>query len=292
MTVIDAHAHLELPIPGVTPDPKREKMPRLLIRNYEWLRFHNPLWKGEPPEYARILLALENQLRLSMGCRENLLRYMEKNGIEKSVVHPVAPFVTGDVYLELCRGEPRLIPFASVHPSSEDWEKDLHLQMKGGCRGLKIHPILQRIAPEDPFYFNLLEAFRTYGKPVMAHTGEFDYYVVKDGYSAFGNTLRLEKLIAVFPDIPFILGHMGLYYPAKAIWLAQRYQNVYLETSFQSLKVVREALRVGGHDRVMFGSDWPESDSKCALKIARRAAGKNEILRNKLTGGNIMALLE
>ena len=288
--VVDAHAHLETPIYGVTPDPGRRKMTRLLMWNYELLGFHNPLWKGEPPGPARTLIALENQLRLSMGCKENLLRYMDRNGIDKSIVLPIAPFSTGAEYLEACAGEPRLIPFASVHPSG-DWEKELQEAMQGGCRGLKIHPNLQRIAPEDPFFFDLLEAFAPYGRPLIAHTGEFDYYIVKDGYAAYGDIRRLEKLIAAFPNVPFILGHMGLYYPERAIELARRYEHTYLETSFQPLKIVREALDAAGRERVMFGSDWPESDSKYALRIARKAAGEDNELCDRLTGDNILALV-
>lgn len=288
--VVDAHAHLETPISGVTPDPGRKRMTKLLIWNYELLGFHNPLWKGEPPGPARALIALENQLRLSMGCKDNLLRYMDKNGIDKSVVLPVAPFVSPEYYLEECRGEERLIPFTSVHPSG-DWEKELRGAMEGGCKGLKIHPILQRLAPEDPFYFELLEAFAPYGRPVIAHTGEFDYYIVKDGCAAYGDTLRFEKLVAAFPQVPFILGHMGLYYPEKALELARRHENVYLETSFQTLRNVKEAIKVAGRERVMFGSDWPESDSKYALKIARKATGEDAELRERLTGANILALV-
>lgn len=288
--IVDAHSHLEVPIHGVTPDPRRKRFTWLLIRNYELLGFNNPLWKGEPPEWARILIAVENQLRLSMGSKENLLRYMDRNGIDKSVVYPVAPFTGPRDYLEQCRGEERLIPFTCAHPSS-GWEKELRLAMEGGCRGLKIHPILQRIPPEDPFYFHLLEAFAPYGRPVVAHTGEFSYYVTDDGCFSYGDVRRFEKLIAAFPGVPFILGHMGLYYPERAMELARRYDNVYLETSFQPLRVVREAVRVAGRERVFFGSDWPESNQKYALSIARRAAGEDAEMMERLTGGNILALL-
>jgi len=257
---------------------------------YEIMGFRNPLWRGEPPGPARALIALENQLRLSMGSRENLLRYMDRNGIERSVVLPIAPFSTSREYLESCAGEPRLIPFASACPSP-GWERELGEAMERGCRGLKIHPILQRIAPEDRFYFDLLEEFAPHRRPVLIHAGEFDYYVVRDGYASYGDTLRYEKLIRAFPEVPFILGHMGLYHPEKALRLAERYENVYLETSFQPLRVVREAIWVAGAERVMFGSDWPESDPRYALRIARRAAGADEGLRERITGGNVLALL-
>ncbi len=288
--IVDAHCHLQMPIHGVTPDASRWKFPRMLIWSFEILGYRNPLWRGEPPEPARMIIALENQLRLSMGSREKLLHYMDANGIDYSVVLPIAPFVSSRDYLEACQGQPRLIPFATAYPG-EGWVEDLREAMQGGCQGLKIHPILQRIPPEDPFYFQLLEEFRRYGKPVIAHTGEFDYYIVKDGFASYGDVRRLEKLIAAFPDIPFILGHMGLYYPERALELARRYPHVYLETSFQRVAVVSRALRVVGRERVLLGSDWPESNSKYALAIARKVAGNDQELFQRISGGNILALL-
>lgn len=288
--IIDAHTHMQSVINGVTTDPERKKMTRLLMWNYELMGFNNPLWKGAPPEWARIIIAMEGQLRISQGCKDNLLRCMERNGVDRSVVCPVAPFATPREYLDTCAGDPRLIPFTCAHPGG-DWERELKEAMEGGCRGLKIHNILQRVPPEDPFWFEVLEAFAPYGRPVEMHSGEFDYYIVKDGYAPYGDTLRFEKLIAAFPQVPFILVHMGLYFPEKALELARRHDNVFLETSFQSRKVVREALRVAGRERVMFGSDWPESDPKYALKVARQVAGEDEELREKLLGGNILALV-
>ncbi|MDY6794990.1 MAG: amidohydrolase family protein [Actinomycetota bacterium] len=288
--IVDAHTHMKAVIYGVTTDPKRQKFTWLLMRSYELLGFHNPLWRGDPPEIGRIIVALENQLRLSMGCKENLLRYMDINGIDRSIVCPIAPFASPREYLDICAGEPRLIPFTCIHPS-QDWERQLKEAMQGGCKGLKIHNILQRIPPEDPFWFEVLEVFAPYGRPVQIHSGKFDYYIVKDGYAPYGDTLRFEKLIAAFPQVPFILVHSGLFFPDKALELAGRYDNVYLETSFQPLKVVREALRVAGRERVLFGSDWPESNQKYALSIAVKAAGEDAGLKERLTSGNILALV-
>lgn len=288
--IVDAHTHIEVPIYGVWPHPERRKMTKLLMWSYELMGFNNPLLKGEPREWARILVAMEGQLRVSMGCKKNLLHYMDKNGIDMSVVCPLAPFTKPMDYLDECKGEERLIPFTCAHPSP-NWEKEMHRAMKGGCKGLKIHPILQRIPPEDPFFFDLLEAFAPYGRPVEAHSGEFSYYVTDDGCSHYGDSDRFEKLIAAFPTIPFIMVHTGLHYPEKAIEIARRYENVYLETSFQPQKVVSEAVRVAGRERVMFGSDWPESDPKYSLRIARKAAGDDEDLRKRITGGNILALI-
>ena len=88
--IVDAHTHMEAIIHGVSLDPRRRKMTRLLMWNFELMGFNNPLWRGEPPEWARIVIAMEGQLRISMSSKDNLLRFMDRNGIDRTVVHPIA----------------------------------------------------------------------------------------------------------------------------------------------------------------------------------------------------------
>ncbi|MHB8780317.1 MAG: amidohydrolase family protein [Candidatus Geothermincolia bacterium] len=290
MKVIDAHAHLELPIDGLTPQPARKRQPKGFMWQFELLRFNPLLWPLNAMEPFRTFISVENQFRLSMGSPENLLSFMDRNGIGYSVVHPVAPFTSSASYLGQCSGNTRLIPFASACPG-EDWEGRLKEALDAGCRGVKIHPILQRLAPEDEFYFQLAEVVRPYKKPILSHTGVFDYYTVADGYKCHGDVRRFEPLVKAFPDLPFIFGHSGLAAAAVAVGIASRYPNVYLETSFQSAGRVKRALEELGGERVMFGSDWPESNQKTALGIARRVAGADRDLLDGLLWRNIEQLI-
>lgn len=289
--IIDIHAHLELNLPGVPQDPSRRKYPRLFMYLFEKLGFRGNRRKRPLPEAVRILISLENQLRLSMASRENLLGNMDRNGIDVSVLLPIAPFSTSEDYLEKVKDEPRMLTFASAHPLQGDWAGRLHAAMENGCRGLKIHPILQELEPSSEFYFNLLEEYGKYGRPVLTHSGPFNYYIPRSPYSLYGSVSRFVPLISSFPHIPFILGHMGIHESGDAIQVASQYENVYLETSFQSLRSVREAVKTVGKERVLFGSDWPEADQGTSLKIARKAAGSDRDLMERILGKNAESLI-
>ncbi|MEW5783472.1 MAG: amidohydrolase family protein [Bacillota bacterium] len=292
MKVIDIHTHLELHLPGVPQDPQRKRPPRLFMKLYEKMGYSTPLWRsGNYPEPIRILISLDNQLRLSMASAENLLAYMDRSGVSVSVAMPIAPFVSSQLYLDKVAGNPRLLAFAGAHPDDTAWPANLRAAMVGGCRGLKIHPIAQQLEPSCEFYFNLLEEFRAYGKPVLTHTGTFDYFIPRSPCAAYGSPERFRKLISSFPDVPFILGHMGIHEREAAIALALKYDNVYLETSFQSAAVIRRAVRQVGRERVLFGSDWPESEQLIPLKMARRAAGRDSDLAERLLWKNAEALI-
>ena len=292
MKIIDIHTHLELHIPGIPQDRRRKKPPRLFMYLFEKMGYSTPVWKkGNYPEPLRMMISLDNQLRLSMASAENLLGYMDKSGVDYSVAMPIAPFISGKEYLEKTKEFPRILSFTSAHPSDQEWPKTLRQSMEAGCRGLKIHPIAQEINPESQFYFDLMEEFRRYNRPVLTHCGVFEYFITKSNAAAFGKPAVLEKLVSSFPDIPFILGHMGIHEPDEAIMLAEKYENVYLETSFQPWRKIKEAISRAGSHRVLFGSDWPESEQLTPLKIARRAAGKDYALAEAILGKNALALI-
>jgi len=292
MKVIDLHTHLELNLPGIPQDNRRNKPPRLFMYLYEMMGYRSPFWgKGNYPEPVRMLISLDNQLRLSMASVDKLLACMDRSGVTVSVAMPIAPYITASDYLARIESIPRILTFSTVHPQDRSWEDTLRRDMERGCRGVKIHPIAQGLDPEGEFYFHLFEELEQYGKPVLAHTGEFEYFIPKSPYSVYGQIPRFEKLIASFPRVPVILGHMGLFDAQVAIELARRYENVYLETSFQSVAVVRRAIKEVGRHRVIFGSDWPESEQWMPLRIARRAAGKDRDLAERLLWKNAQQLI-
>ena len=83
----------------------------------------------------------------------------------------------------------------------------------------------------------------------------------------FGNPLELYKLAAEFPAAKFIVPHFGAGMFREAMMLADLCPNVFLDTSSSNKwmhyeaaptdlpTVFRQALRVVGHERLLFGSD-------------------------------------
>jgi uncharacterized protein len=83
----------------------------------------------------------------------------------------------------------------------------------------------------------------------------------------FGNPLELYKLAAEFPTCKFIVPHFGAGLFREAMMLADLCPNVYLDTSSSNKwmnydvaptnlpTVFKQALRVVGHERLLFGSD-------------------------------------
>jgi uncharacterized protein len=128
----------------------------------------------------------------------------------------------------------------------------------------------------------VLDAARQHHLPVLLHTGEFSYTA----------PIMLLGMIQAYPDLTFIIGHMGSpTYVLDAIELAKRYPNVLLETSgMPSPSMLRRAVIECGADRVLFGSDYPFWHPE--VERARvEAAGLGRTATQQVLGENALQLL-
>ena len=84
-----------------------------------------------------------------------------------------------------------------------------------------------------------------------------------------GNPEAFESWYTEFPQVKFILAHMNLHDPQIAMDLAEKYPNLMVETSWQPMEVISEAVRRLGSQRVLFGSDWPIGGQNVEIGLER-----------------------
>jgi predicted TIM-barrel fold metal-dependent hydrolase len=223
---------------------------------------------------------------------ENLLSSMDAAGISGSVVLPIEPFTTTDMALAACRGTGRLIPFATVSTKERDPAGALARMKARGARGLKLHPAIQDQPPDSPFHRALVGAAQDLRIPVVAHTGCVDL----EGYGDPGHARveAYEPLLREFPRVRFVLAHMNLFDPGAAIDAARRFENVFLDTSWQPEGIVRRAAKALGASRLVFGSDWPFPGARprSAIDIVVRALDRRPEALEQVLWRNACRLLD
>jgi len=222
----------------------------------------------------------------------NLLESMDDAGISASVVLPIEPYTSTDVALALCRGHPRLVPFATVPTRERDPAAALGRMVEQGARGLKLHPALQNAAPDSPFHRALLGAASDLAIPVVVHTGcvRLPFYRAPE----HADVEAVEPLLRAFPRARVVLAHMNLFRPDAAIEVARRRENVWLDTSWQPEGVVRRAHRTLGASRLVFGTDWPFPGARprTALEIVVAALDRKPGALESVLWRNACRLLE
>jgi len=149
----------------------------------------------------------------------------------------------------------RFVPFASVHPRDAGWRDKLRGFAARGARGVKLHPEMQRFAPDDPEAMQIYAECERLGLPVIFHAGRSG--IEPESIRPYALIRHYVPAISAYPRVQFLLGHAGARDVADAVTAAQQYPNVWLEIACQGATQLSEILATVGPERVLFGSDWP-----------------------------------
>lgn len=309
--LIDFHAHLVSPeeLKRICPDAQKSAFFRYIVPaiekiaqisepvHYRVLRylamhFNDPLsllaWA-----YCGELGLMETLRLFKTYDLTRLLKSMEKNKISRTVIYSIEPITRTCELLELTKDyRDRLLVFASCSADMEDPAGYLEPFLKRkDVRGLKLHPIVGGYFGHEllPATKDMLALACEYDVPVSIHTGHIPVDRLA-GLEDLTDIPNLEPLIKAFPDCTFILNHIGWESWRKAIDLACNNKNVFVETSWQSPRVIRRAVDKLGAHRVIFGSDFPLFQQWQALELLREALTMKEYFQ--ITSANAMRLLK
>jgi len=185
------------------------------------------------------------------------LARMDASGIDKAVILPI-----GNTGLRECNREiarlvqaypDRLFGFAKVNQEEDRGRIAERLEEafgELGLCGLKIHGHPNR---------EIMEVLKVHRKPLLADVG--------------GHVYELRYVAESYPEVPLIIAHMGMYRSNEqahlmTLWLAQRYPNVYFDTSSVILhEWLERAVAEGLCGKMIFGSDGP--GCHCGVELAR-----------------------
>ncbi|OLT18642.1 amidohydrolase [Pseudonocardia sp. CNS-139] len=184
----------------------------------------------------------------------------------------------------------RRLPFGTVHVDLSP-EENLASLRRHGLRAVKLHPLFQRFALDDPRLWAIFDAMGA-DYTVIAHVGE--------GGDAYRNSLSSPAMIAriagSFPRLPLVACHFGGYKILDDAEEMLAGADVVLETSWPpSLTALRpervaRLVRRHGAERVVFGSDWPMTDPVAEI-AAVEALGLGDDATKLVLGGTMARLL-
>ena len=134
-----------------------------------------------------------------------------------------------------------------------------------GLRGLKLHPGLQKFAPNDDRFYPLWAAAAELGLVCLFHTGMMGTGAGLPGGGGYKlkyvNPLLLDDVAADFPSLEIIMAHPGWPWQPEQLAMARHKANLYIDLSGWSPKYFPGELvqNMNGllQDKCLFGSDWP-----------------------------------
>ncbi len=157
-----------------------------------------------------------------------------------------------------------------------------------GLYGIKFNGAQDYYVIDDPSILPFIEAAAAYGKPIAFHIGA-DFYENTHPY-------RLGNIAARFPEIQFLMVHMGgASLPdlsRAAIETAMKFANITLVGSSIGDRPVFNALQALGSSRVCYGSDAPfHLMHVCLAMYQALLRDFSAADRANVMGGNIARLL-
>jgi uncharacterized protein len=173
----------------------------------------------------------------------------------------------------------RFLGFAFVHATRDAGRVDAVVREaveEHDFVGIKVHRYDARITRE------VCEVARAHGLPVL--------------YDVMGEVSVVELLAREYPDVAFVIPHLGSFaddWTAQIAFVHQlaRHPNVFTDTSgVRRFDLLEDAVRRAGARKVLFGSDGPWLHPGVELEKVRllRLAPADE---RRITGGNFVELL-
>ena len=214
---------------------------------------------------------------------EEHLQRARAAGIDKTIVFPVFHSDYHKANAEVARivtqSYPHLIGFAFVHARRDAgriFNMVKHSVTRWGFRGIKVHGSDALPSRE------ICETARAFHLPILA--------------DVIGKAQVVEMLAAQYPDVNFIIPHLGSF---ADDWQAQqrvvdqlvRFPNVYADTSgVRRFDYIVQAVERGCVRKLLFGSDGPWLHPGLELHKIRllKLPPRDEAL---ILGGNILRLL-
>jgi predicted TIM-barrel fold metal-dependent hydrolase len=211
------------------------------------------------------------------------LRRARRAGIDRTIVFPAFHNDYAKANAQLARliqrNPKRLIGFAFVH-CARDADR-IHAMTEQAVRewnfrGIKVH------GSDAPASREVCEAARSLRVPLLVDIG--------------GNTPPVEMMASQYPDVSFIIPHLGSF---SDDWRAHqqvvdqlvRWPNVYADTSgVRRFDYLVQAARRAGPNKLLFGSDGPWLHPGVELiKIKLLGLAKPE--EELVTGHNALRLI-
>lgn len=235
--VIDFHTH-------IFPDKIAEKTIKLLEQN---------------------ILDLEGTAHNAFlnGTLADLKNSMNENGIDYSVVLPIATTVTQSTtinnFAETINEKHNIFSFGSVHPMQENAEEELERIASMGLLGIKLHPEYQGVYIDSPECIKVLKKAESIGLLAVLHTGR-DIGIKPPVHC---EPERLKKAVSQLENggSNIIAAHMGGWKMWDEVYTHLAGSNIMLDTSYSVGIMERDILlkiaEKHGTDKILFGTDSP-----------------------------------
>ncbi len=218
------------------------------------------------------------------GTLRSLKEHMSRDGVDISVVMPIATTVTQSTsinrFAREINGKDGIFSFGSLHPLQDDWESVLEEIKESGLKGIKLHPEYQRVyvsAPEtirilkkaeELELYTLFHAGRDIGMPEPVHCLPECLRGVLDHVSG-------EYIIAAHMGGWRLWDDVEKYLVGTPIKFDVSYVKEFIDS-----EQFKRIIKNHGSEKILFGTDMPWQSASVSMGFLESADLSEDELQN------------
>lgn len=199
------------------------------------------------------------------GTLNGILKSMEDNGVDMSVILPIAtkPTQTKTIneFAKDIRNE-KVVSFGSFHPEQDDWKAVLENLAEEGFKGIKLHPEYQSFFVDSKRSIEILKKAEELGLYTVLHAG-FDHGMPPPAHC---QPDRLKNVLEYVSGKYIIAAHLGAFVNWDEVEKHLVGTPINFDTAFISKFIdpeqCKRIIRNHGADKILFGSDSPWQEPK------------------------------
>ncbi len=216
---------------------------------------------------------------------DNLLRVIDEHQVDLALTYSLRgklyDFVTGNHETwEAVQTHPQLVPVATLDPCRHfGCLEEVEHCADRGFRVFRFFPDEQGWAIDSLPFLRICEAVAEYGLAIMLPAG------------GWGQQSRIAELLCPL-GVPVITLAATFTVVAESLAVAAAYDNFFCETSaIHTVESIEGFAQAAGADKLMFGSNSPESYFKSAYNLVEVARVSDQE-KHDIFGGNALRCLQ
>jgi len=200
-------------------------------------------------------------------------RELDLHKVSRAALIASIPGDEDSVAVAVAKHPSRFVGFFMFDPTAPDAATRLKRAFRDlKLRGVALFPAMHKYRLDDERVDAVFKAAEEDGAAVFAHCGVLTVGVRKKlGLASpfdlrLGDPLSLSTIASRYPHVPVIIPHFGAGFLREALIAVDQCPNIHLDTSSSNSwmkyhpgltldAVFRQALQVGGPERLLFGTD-------------------------------------
>lgn len=223
---------------------------------------------------------------------EDVIDAMDENGVDATILQPLGgendrsvAAVHDQIYEASKTHDGRIFGTAAVNPhigTEFVHEEITRCVQELDFAYVKLHTLAWGVDPTSDIAYDVYDACSANDVPVMVHTGPHGM-----PFSVPGMFMPVAE---DYPDLPIVFAHMGGAYTLtqEAIFMAERYDNIYLDTTLVLNMYLRRAMEAVGADRLIMAAEHSSNIPVALTKVD--CIGATDEQKAKILGGNAIEL--